>query len=271
MRLVVALILLVAAGLKAYQLATVPSLGEGLFHARWFNIFVVEFELFFGVWLLFGMLPKLTWLATTMLFSIFALVSLYKAISGEISCGCFGNVEVNPWITAGVDLAVIGCLLVFCPRKRLSMTVDIPSTNHSESYWLVCTLLMTVVLILVITIQIYLFFGSFLGLGRFMTVQEVTFVIDKSFHSPEGNTVQIVVENKTPNPITLVGARTDCKCGKIENIPVSFLPFSQSQILFVASVGIDKIDKSKRKQKIIFFVDIYISGYYEILHFIKLS
>ncbi|MDR2441661.1 MAG: DoxX family protein [Planctomycetaceae bacterium] len=99
LRVVVAFILLIAAILKAYQLATTPLLGEGLLHARWFNIFVVEFELFFGIWLIFGLLPRLTWIASIGLFSIFSIVSFYKVISGETSCGCFGSVTVNPWIT----------------------------------------------------------------------------------------------------------------------------------------------------------------------------
>ncbi|MDR1964117.1 MAG: hypothetical protein LBQ50_10095 [Planctomycetaceae bacterium] len=113
MRFVVATILLIAAGLKAYQLATTPLLGEGLLYARWFNNFVVEFELFFGIWLIFGLLPKLTWLASIGLFSIFAIVSFYKAISGEVSCGCFGAVTVNPWITMTFDTGVV-VLLAFC-------------------------------------------------------------------------------------------------------------------------------------------------------------
>jgi hypothetical protein len=50
-RVAIALVLWVAAVLKAHQLVTVSSLGEGLLYARWFNILVVEFELFFGVWL----------------------------------------------------------------------------------------------------------------------------------------------------------------------------------------------------------------------------
>jgi len=115
LRFVVATIILTAAGLKAHQLATVPSLGEGLFHARWFNILVVEFELFFGIWLLFGLLPKLTWLATFACFSVFALVSLYKALSGEASCGCFGMATVNPWLTTVFDLVIIGVLFRFRP------------------------------------------------------------------------------------------------------------------------------------------------------------
>ncbi|GHT23051.1 hypothetical protein FACS189419_06470 [Planctomycetales bacterium] len=115
MRYIAAAIILTAALLKAHQLATVLILGEGFLHHRGFNLFVVEFELFFGIWLLFGLLPKLTWLATTALFLLFALVSFYKAISGEASCGCFGNVTVNPWFTTVFDLLIIGLLSVFHP------------------------------------------------------------------------------------------------------------------------------------------------------------
>jgi hypothetical protein len=117
MRLVVAIILLVAAMLKAYQLATTPSLGEGLLHARWFNIFVVEFELFFGIWLFFGMLPRLTWIATTGLFATFFGVTFYEAVTGKISCNCFGNFSLNPWITMIFDLFIIVLLVYFRPNK----------------------------------------------------------------------------------------------------------------------------------------------------------
>jgi hypothetical protein len=119
MRLVVAFILLIAAILKAYKLATTPPLGEGLLYARWFNIFIVEFELFFGIWLVFGLLPRLTWIATIGLFSIFSIVSFYKVISGEISCGCFGSVTVNPWITMIFDLMITGLLMFFLPKKNI--------------------------------------------------------------------------------------------------------------------------------------------------------
>ena len=117
LRFVLGGVLLMAAGLKAHQLATMPSLGEGLLHARWFNILVVEFELFFGIWLIVGLLPKLTWLATIACFSMFVLVSLYKAVSGEVTCGCFGAIEVDSRITAIFDIGVIG---LFCPVPAVS-------------------------------------------------------------------------------------------------------------------------------------------------------
>jgi hypothetical protein len=112
-RFFVALVLFVAAGFKVHQLVTVPILGEGLLHTRWFNIFAVEFELLFGVWLIFGLLPSLTRLATIGLFSVFALVSLYKAIAGEASCGCFGIINVPPMLTLFFDVVVVLVLLRF--------------------------------------------------------------------------------------------------------------------------------------------------------------
>jgi hypothetical protein len=97
--------------LKAHQLATVPSLGEDLLDERWFNILVVEFELLFGIWLLFGLLPRLTWLATVGCFAMFASVSAYKTFLGEVSCGCWGTVEIDPKYTLVFDIALLGTLL----------------------------------------------------------------------------------------------------------------------------------------------------------------
>ncbi len=94
-RLVVAATLLFAAGTKAWHLATVPTLGDGILYARWFNLCVVEMELAFGLWLIADLLPQLTRRATVGLFAVFSVVSLFKALSGEKSCGCFGAMQVK--------------------------------------------------------------------------------------------------------------------------------------------------------------------------------
>jgi len=62
-RLALGLLLLIAAALKGHQLATEPVPETGLLTSRWFLIGVVEFELFFGLWLLSGLYPKWTWRA----------------------------------------------------------------------------------------------------------------------------------------------------------------------------------------------------------------
>jgi len=66
------------------------------------------------------LMSRFSWLVTISCFSIFAMVSFYKAaVLHESSCGCFGAVQVNPWITTSLDLAIIGLLIVFRPKGIL--------------------------------------------------------------------------------------------------------------------------------------------------------
>ena len=53
------------------------------------------------------------------LFAVFATVSVFKGISGEASCGCFGEVAINPWVTAVFDVAVVAALVWARPRMPL--------------------------------------------------------------------------------------------------------------------------------------------------------
>lgn len=112
----VAIVLLIGAGLKFHQLATEPVVGVGMLDSRWFLIASVEIELFFGLWLLSNNGPWPTWGLALACFCLFACVSLTKAISGNASCGCFGRVPVNPWLTAALDLAIVASLLRWRPN-----------------------------------------------------------------------------------------------------------------------------------------------------------
>ena len=151
-RVALGAILLVAAGLKAHQLATDPfvtfapsylrtsgdadltsplPLGEGrvraalaphpsslapLLHLRPFLIGIVEFELLLGLLLVSGIFHRLTWPVSLLCFGGFAVVSLSKGLSGDASCGCFGRVAVNPWYTLGLDAGGVLALLRWRPR-----------------------------------------------------------------------------------------------------------------------------------------------------------
>jgi hypothetical protein len=150
------LMLLVAAGLKAHQLATDPFVtlahrsplpsGEGwvraltpaFLHSRPFLIAVVECELLFGLVLLSGILPRLTWALALLCFGGFALVSLYKGISGESTCGCFGRVPVNPWYTFTLDAFAVLALLRWRPRgQSRSHVLTSPRSAGVLAVWLV--------------------------------------------------------------------------------------------------------------------------------------
>ena len=117
LRVAVALLLLTASVLKCWQLATEPVIGTSLLDSRWLLIATVEFELFFGIWLLANIWAKPTWAAALACFGLFTCVSLCKALSGHATCGCFGHVAVNPWYTTGLDLAVVLSLLRLRPKE----------------------------------------------------------------------------------------------------------------------------------------------------------
>jgi hypothetical protein len=111
-----ALLLLAAAGLKAYALVTVSVGGETLWSSFWFLLGVMQFELGLGVWLLSGYWPRAARFAAIGAFSAFSLVALSRGLSGADSCGCFGRVAVNPWYTLGVDVVALVALLGWRPR-----------------------------------------------------------------------------------------------------------------------------------------------------------
>lgn len=133
------ILLLVAAGFKAYELLTGPLAGEGFFASRGLVISLVLFEILFGLTLLFGVFPRWTWRIAVAVFAVFAAVTLYKGLSGETSCGCFGRVEINPWWTFCFDLVVLAALLRWRPAGEQVM-----SENHGWRLSLAGTLFVLV-------------------------------------------------------------------------------------------------------------------------------
>ena len=113
------ILLLVAAVLKGWQLINEPVANNSIWTYRPFLILQVEFELALAIWLLSGLFKKAAWFAALLCFSVFSAITLYKGITGAESCGCFGSVHVNPWITLfAIDLPAVLALSVF--RQALS-------------------------------------------------------------------------------------------------------------------------------------------------------
>ncbi len=116
---VLGLLLLTAAVLKGHELLTVPTANKDLWSWRPFVIFQVECEVALGVWLLWGVAKPLAWLAGVLCFGVFCCVAVYKGLADAASCGCFGAVHVNPWVTlCAIDLPAVVALMVF-PAKGL--------------------------------------------------------------------------------------------------------------------------------------------------------
>ena len=110
------MLLLIAAVLKGWQLLTEPVANNDIWTYRPFLVLMVEFELALAIWLLSGLFKKAAWLVSLLCFSAFSAITLYKGITGAESCGCFGSVHVNPWITLfAIDLPAVLSLSIFRP------------------------------------------------------------------------------------------------------------------------------------------------------------
>ncbi len=112
------LILLAAGIAKIFQLLTVPDLGEGFFESRLFLSLGTAAELGLALWLFSGIFKKTAWLVTLLSFVFFLVTTLYRGFIGAASCGCFGNVEVNPWLTIFAFIVPVMFLLLVFRNKR---------------------------------------------------------------------------------------------------------------------------------------------------------
>jgi len=121
------LVLLVAAGLKAHQLfsrSVMPLFG--LIHAELLLVGVIQAELLLSIWLLVGGFIRLRFTITLICFSLFATLASFESLHALPSCGCFGNLKVPPAIMAFVDVCAVVALWSFRPR-RIGIVVDFHS------------------------------------------------------------------------------------------------------------------------------------------------
>ena len=80
-----------------------------------------------GVMLLVPQLSR--WVGITML-TAFVPVLIGDLALGASSCGCFGGVEVNPWVTLVTDITFLLGLLVLGRREpRLALTRNLPTSR----------------------------------------------------------------------------------------------------------------------------------------------
>lgn len=111
-RIAVGLLLIIAAGLKAYGLWTVP----GAHQVLWAVLVFAESSL--GLALLAGLWPHvIRWVAAAAMAG-FTVVAVASALRGAADCGCFGPVAVHPWLTAALDAVALAALLLTRPAPE---------------------------------------------------------------------------------------------------------------------------------------------------------
>ncbi len=124
-------VLIVAGILKVHQLLIEPIISEGFWESWAFFVIQIPLELGLGIWLLCGLFRKAAWLLAVISFGGFIVVTLQKALVGEVYCGCFGTVYVNLWITVlAIDVPIFLLLLIFRPKGEKLLPPPWPSAEH---------------------------------------------------------------------------------------------------------------------------------------------
>jgi hypothetical protein len=124
-------VLLAAGILKSYHLLTEPILSRDFWESWEFFLIQIPLELGLGIWLVSGLFRKGAWLVAVLCFGAFICLTLQKGLTGAESCGCFGKVHVNPWITLfAIDVPLFLGLLIFRPIGQKLLPPPWPSTKH---------------------------------------------------------------------------------------------------------------------------------------------
>lgn len=128
---VTGLVLIAATVLKIHHLLTEPIIGVSFWQSREFFLIQIPLELGLGIWLVCGLFRKAAWVAGVLSFGLFIVVTLQRGLAGAESCGCFGRVHINPWITLSViDIPLLLALLFFRPKGLKLLPPPWPSAKH---------------------------------------------------------------------------------------------------------------------------------------------
>jgi TolA-binding protein len=103
----------------------------GFWESYEFLLIQLPLEFALGVWMVSGLFRKAAWIAGSLAYFGFIIVTLAKAVMGLESCGCFGRVEVDPWITLwAVDVPFFLLLAIFRPKGLKLLPPPWPNTLY---------------------------------------------------------------------------------------------------------------------------------------------
>jgi|GEM_PF-2071260 len=113
----IALLLYVAAALKL-----VEFLRGGVLSDPHFYLTEILFELILASALASNFARSAVIKFTGLVFVIFLGVTIDRALHGRHSCGCFGPVKVNPWITSILDASIVISIVFYVVRRSTSQS-----------------------------------------------------------------------------------------------------------------------------------------------------
>jgi hypothetical protein len=216
---VLGLFLLVTAGLKIHGVYTDPYSQESILLTPRLLVALIEIEIVLGLWLLSGLAPRAAWLASLVFFTLGAAANLYMAFEGQRSCGCFGRVEVSPWLSLTLDVAAVAALLTLRPARgeQLRAAPWLQGLLRTAGGAVVFLVLIGGALLLCcddpqrVLAQLR---------GELRTVEPP--VTDVGEGRPgEQRTFTIQLANRTPAPVRILGGTSSCACVATDDLPLT--------------------------------------------------
>lgn len=133
-RLLCAAVLISAAVLKwhAVAFAALPSQSNLVFGSRALTQLLLLYELTLATFLVAGVLIPQVLALAMLTFSAFAAISLMRSLQAETSCGCFGALEMSPWISLAICSALVAISALTLRRQALLPSSDLPGFRESR-------------------------------------------------------------------------------------------------------------------------------------------
>ena len=206
------MILLAAVALKV-QGMTAGGVGQSLsMLSPRVQLVGLEVEALVGVWLLSGFARRGAWLAAVTLFALLGAVSVYLVAVGQPSCGCFGRVEVSPWVSLALDTVCVLALLATRPAGgwQLSSRTVLATAGAAATLGLLA-------------------FGATTpaagqALARLRGEELIVSGGDADAGTaPQGETrdVPVTIENVTSADLHLIGGTASCACVATGDLPLT--------------------------------------------------
>jgi hypothetical protein len=214
------LLLLIAAGMKL-QHASWEPFGQALIIPARVRIILIEVEAILGLWLLSCRASVLLRPVAAAYFAVLAAVSLFLAVNGEPSCGCFGDVTVNPWIAFAIDIGAATLLAGLRPVHDRANGLSLLQRHRPVLAWLVTGLIVIVAGTVVAHGGIAPAWFALLG----DPVSVYPPVTDLG-HAVRGTNREFTVtlHNHLPRQVRILGGTSDCSCAAAEDMPVTLPP-----------------------------------------------
>lgn len=235
-RVLLGLVFLGAAWLKAYSLCLYGVGGVGLLSSVWVQLGIILTEWLGGLWLIAGYAPRVTrWLAVAYCASL-AVVAAYHAMVGDSFCpGCFGRVfAVNGWGLLGFDVTAM-LALAFCPPTAANLTKRNKHATSSVTHWI----LIAAIVLGIVFAAAFLAFGSFAAALAWVRGERVVvepLVTDLgTCELGERRIIQLRVANGDDAPVRIVGGTTTCNCVATQGLPVD-IPIGEDRAVPVSVI-----------------------------------